>query len=341
MTRRSARESFSAIRWTTALTALLLLVLIVPSAWADGVQLGAAANYALLFEGGGNNTLQITNVTTNTTGGVTGVAAGQGGGIGNIGDGGAGKVSLSGPGKINGNLDVAAANIGQVTGGGVMITGSINYGVGAVTMALNTVNALNTTLGGLAGKSVSVNGNTTINASAGTFSSSGPGYTNVSVFAVSSFSLNNGETLTINGDGTHTVVLNFTSNTNFHGNVALTGGLTPDEVVFNWVGGSALSGGPTLDINNGGGSPSNGTFLSQGIFLDPNGAISVVNSNVTGRVFGGDSHDFQYVSGSNITAPRSTPTPPPVPEPATLTLLGSGILALGTFLRRRKVALGV
>jgi hypothetical protein len=40
---------------------------------------GNAANYAPLFEGGGNNTLQLTNVTTNTTGGGAGVAAGQGG----------------------------------------------------------------------------------------------------------------------------------------------------------------------------------------------------------------------------------------------------------------------
>src|ERR1700756_620821 len=115
----SMRNKFVRQHWLTILSAfaaLFLAAMPVQQARADGFTLGTASNYALLFEGGGNNTLQITNVTTNTTGGVTGVAAGQGGGIGNIGVGNTGKVSLSGPGNINGNLDVAASNSGQVTG---------------------------------------------------------------------------------------------------------------------------------------------------------------------------------------------------------------------------------
>ena len=74
-----------------------------------------------------------------------------------------------------------------------------------------------------------------------------------------SFSLNNGQTLTINGDPNgDSVVLNFRGSTNFHGNVVLTGGLTPDNVIFNFVGGSTttFSGGPTLrTINTGPASP--------------------------------------------------------------------------------------
>ncbi len=126
--------------------------------------------------------------------------------------------------------------------------------------------------------------------------------------------------------------MNFYGNTQIHGNVVLTGGLTPDEVVFNVVGGSGLTGGPTLDINNGGGSPSNGSYLSEGIFLDPNGPVSVTNSNVLGRVFGGDTHDFQYVSGSNITAPVS---PAPVPSSITLALTAIVPLGIAAALRRR------
>jgi len=210
---------------------------------------GAAANYAILFEGGGSNSsLQVTNVTTN----LTGSGPSQGGGIGNIGVGNAGKVSLNGPGTITGNLDLSAANTGQVTGNGVTITGTRNFGVAAVTSALNTVNALNTTLGALPGASVTINGNTTINAASGTFSASGSGYTNVRVFNVTSFSLNNGQTVTINGDPNgDSVVLNISSNANFSGNVVLTGGLTPDNVIFNFVGGSNLSGGPTLQLSGG------------------------------------------------------------------------------------------
>jgi hypothetical protein len=321
-------------RTVCAALALAALGWAASQARADFI-LGQASDYAILFEGGGNNTLQITNVTTNTTGGHTGAAAGQGGGVGNVGVGNTGKVGLSGPGTIRGNLDLSAANQGQVTGGGVTITGTTNYDVSAVTSALKTVNALNATLGALPGMNVSVNGNTTISAGAGAFSAAGAGYTNVEAFNVTSFSLNNGQNLTINGDGLgDSVVLNFTSSANIEGNVVLTGGLTPDQVVFNFVGGGNLSGGPTLAINNGGGSPSHGSYLSQGLFLDPNGPVSVVNSNVLGRVFGGDSHDFQFVSGSNITAPLGAAAP----EPSALCLLGLGGLCLAGYRRRRRLA---
>src|SRR5262249_25752382 len=151
---------------------------------------------------------------------------------------------------------------------------------------------------------VAVNGDTTINASSGTFSASGAGYTNVRAFTVTSFSLKQGQTLTINGDPNgDSVVLNFTSSTNLNGNVVLTGGLTPDDVIFNFVGGSNLNGGPALSFNVGAGG------LAQGIFLDPNGKISSNPSNIVGRLFGG-SANFQFNGESNITAPISTKTSP-------------------------------
>jgi hypothetical protein len=77
---------------------------------APAFALGAASNYAILFEGGGsNNTLSITNVTTN----VTGSGPGQGGGIGNIGVGGAGKATVGGPSTVGGVIDFSASNTGQ------------------------------------------------------------------------------------------------------------------------------------------------------------------------------------------------------------------------------------
>ena len=199
------------------------------------------------------------------------------------------------------------------------VTGSINYNVSAVTSALNTVNALNTTLGALPGTNVSIGVNTTINAINGTFSASGTGYTNVRVFNATSFSLGNGQNLTINGDPNgDSVVLNLTTDENFKGNVILTGGLTPDDVIFNFVKGSGLNGGPNLNLSTAIGASN----LAQGIFLDPNGMVTVGAGNVFGRVFGGDSRNFQFNGPGNLTAPSAvaSPTLTTTPNPIALQL---------------------
>ncbi len=278
--------------------------------------LGAAANYAVLFEGGRASSLMITNVTTN----VTASGPSQGGGIGNIGVGGTGKSTVNSPSILNGRIDFSAADRGQFSNFNPsnVITGGVNYNVSAVTSALDTVNALNTTLGALPGPSPTINGNTTINAIDGTFSASGPGYTNLRVFNITAFSLNNGRTLTINGDPNgDSVVFNFGGSTNFNGNVVLTGGLTPDNVLFNFVGGSLSGGGPTLNLSTTIGASN----LAQGIFLDPNGSVSIGSGNVFGRVFGGDSRNLLF-TGSNLTAPITTasPTLTTTPSPTAVTL---------------------
>ena len=282
--------------------------------------LGAASNYAILFEGGTNgNTLQFTSGTTNTTGS----GAGQGGGIGNIGIGMAGKAAVgdASPVTINGRIDFSASDNRQFSNNspGNVITAGVNYNVAAVTSALSTVNALNTTLGALSGPSPNIDGNTTINVIDGTFHASGTGYTNVRVFTITAFNLNTGQTLTVNGDANgDSVVFNVSGSTNIRGSVALTGGLTPDNVIFNFVGGDLSGGGPDLNINNGGGS----TNLTQGIILDPHGMISVSQSNILGRIFGGDSRNLQFTGPSHITAPSAfaNPTLVTTPNPTTVTL---------------------
>ena len=246
-----------------------------------------AGSYGLLFEGAGGNTLHITNVTVN----------------GNVGVGLTGKASDSGPSTISGRVDFSAANTGQFsnTNAANIIAGGVQFNAASVTSALNTVNALNTVLGAETGTSVSIGtggGKTlAINASDGSLDAS-----HDRVFTVSGFNTTNGDTLTINGDAAHdNVVLNFPSSVNFNNQVVLTGGLTADAVLYNFVGGSNLTGGPTLQINNNASSsPSN---LVEGIFLDPDGAVSVTNARVLGRVFGGDTHDLQFVSGTTLTAP--------------------------------------
>lgn len=294
----------------------LLLFLCVPNrAFADGFDLGTAANFGLLFEGNGGNTLQITNVTVN----------------GNVGVGLTGQATDSGPSTISGALDFSAANTGQFSNNNAadIISGGVNYNVSPVTQALNTVNSLNATLGAESGTNVAIGTGTgktlTINASAGVLDAFGN-----RVFTVTSFNTTNSNVLTINGSAGDYVVLNFTSSTNFNNQVVLTGGITADHVLYNFVGGSGLTGGPTLQINNNA-SGNNPPNIVLGVFLDPNGAISITNANVFGRVFGGDTHDFQYVSGSTITAPTS------VPEPASAVLLGTGLISVAGFKRKRTV----
>jgi hypothetical protein len=279
-----------------------------------------AINYALLFEGAGGNTLQITNVTIN----------------GNVGVGGTGQATDSGPSIINGRIDFSAADTGQFSNNnaGNVITGGVHYNVAAVTSALNYINNTSLSLFSDAGTSVAITGTQTINASAGAlFTVNGEA---VHVFDATSFTNGGGQTLTINGSATDLVAINLDGlgNIQFHGGIVFTGGITSDNVVFNLGGGNytTMTGAASLDINNNGGAAG----IAQGIFLDPNGAISVVNADVLGRVFGGDSHDFQYVSGSSITSP--TPTPPTVPEPTSIVLLGSLLVITSVTLRKKRAS---
>lgn len=276
---------------------------------AVGFALDQALNYALLFEGNGGNTLQITNVTIN----------------GNVGVGRTGRATDSGPSTINGAINFSASNGGQFSNnnGADVITGGVHYSVSQVTSALSKVNSLSATLAGLSGAaSIAINGTQTVNASNGTL------YTingqSVHVFDATSFKNAGGSVLTIHGSANDLVAINLggLGNIQFQGGIVFTGGITSDDVIFNIGGGdyTHLTGGASLQINNNGGKDG----IAQGIFLDPNGAISVTNAVVDGRVFGGDTHDFQYVSGAKISCPQAVS----VPDTGSSFLLLSFALAL-------------
>lgn len=309
-------------KWLAILGFAVVVVLLVAPQARAGFILGTASDYAVLYEGTGANTLQITNVTIN----------------GNVGVGDGGKATDSGPSTIHGRIDFSAANTGQFSNNnaGNVITGGVHFNVFAVTSALNTINSLSQTLLGDAGTAVAINGTQTISASAGTlFTVNGQ---SVRVFDATSFTNSGGQTLTINGSATDLVAINLDGlgNIQFHGGIAFTGGITADDVLFNLGGGNYTTntGAASLDINNNGGAAG----IARGIFLDPNGAISVVHALVDqGRIFGGDTHDMQIVSGDTITSPTSLPN---VPEPSTLLLLSSAILGLGlgSVLRRHRSA---
>ncbi len=249
--------------------------------------LGAAGAYAVLYEGDGGHNLQVTNVTVN----------------GSVAVGGTGHVQFNGPGTIAGRLDFSAASSGQYSNNNSNNVGptSVNYSVANVATALNTINTLNTSLGALAGTSISFNNsNQTVNESAGTLGTVGS--VTYRVFNVTSYSENNGDLVTIVGDGSgDPVVFNFgfNSNVNLGGDVALAGtGLTSDDdVIWNFT-----TSGKNINLNNNASSYKL-PLAFHGILLAPNDALSLVNANLDGRVFGGDNSDMQIVSGDTINAP--------------------------------------
>ena len=305
---------------SAAIAVVLLLVFAALPCFADGFNIGNASNFAILYEGNGGHTLQTTNVTL----------------YGNVGVGSTGHMTDSGPSTFyaagstvpgSGTVYFSAANTGQFSNNNAanQFSGPV-FNSSMVTDALSTVNALNSALGGIAGTSITIHNNTTINASSGMLSTL-PACLNCRIFTLTSFNTTNSNIVTINGAASDYVVINIGFSVNFNNQVTLTGGITEDHVLWNFVGGTNLNGGPTLQINTN--ASSYPSLAAQGIFLDPNGAISLTNANITGRVFGGGTHDLQYVSGTTVDAP------PAVPEPAALILFGTGVLAVGSASRRK------
>jgi hypothetical protein len=284
---------------------LLLTAFVLPRAAYAGFVLGDAANFAVLYEGNGGNTLNFNNSTV----------------VGNIGIGGTGKMAVSGPGNISGNIDFYAANSGQFSGGGVTITGTTTYGDGNVNTDLGNLNSLSQMLGGESGAAVTIQDGGSLTASSGMLDASGN-----HVFTATMSPFDAGQTFTINGTSADYVVINV-SNTGGHGfdgSVVLSGGITSDHVLFNLDAGNytTLSGGDTLTISTNGAT-------TMGTFLDPNGNIQINHSLLDGRLFGGDTQNMAIVSGANVVAPST------VPEPAHIVFALGLMMALALAARKK------
>jgi len=289
-----------------------VLALIASSAVPCRAQfsLGDAANYAVLVEP------SLHNFQTTSDSGVTG----------NVGIGSPlNSVQLS-SGTITGNLDfsgawpTAPANPGGGTNYGGT-TGPVtenNTGVSNVTSALSTVNSLNSTLGAETGSTLTISGGgQVINATSGTQDGSG-NY----VFTVASNKFNNDSGgITINGTASQYVVINIdngTSNESINGAISLSGGITSDHVLFNFVG----TGGELGGAANG--------AAAYGVFLAPNMKINVNGVTIDGRLFGGGSstsnNDFQLNSLGYVDQPAAAS----VPEPSSGVVAAFvGVIALG------------
>jgi MYXO-CTERM domain-containing protein len=241
--------------------------------------------------------------------------------------------SLVGNARFSGAANVSGLSGGPIPGpgpftvtGGGTVSGSVVANDPAVASALNYSNDLGMFLGGQAGTALNIATGGSINVAAGTLATGlfldGNPLGNFNVFTVGSVNFPNG-IFTINGSATDQVVLNVSSNANFHGSIVLAGGITSDHVVINMFGGNYTShtAGPTLDVNTNG-------AVTTATWLDPNGGMSAVHTDIRGRFFGGDVQNQQIVSGADITMP-------PVPAPSAVALLALG--ALGVHRRRRRM----
>jgi hypothetical protein len=239
--------------------------------------------------------------------------------IGNVGVSGSSGCSFSGSGTITGGLFESSATLCS--------TGNLNSNVDVknfsqiATDASNAVTdfsnmAQNTTLTSAGGTGYnsgtnSITGNYTINAATsptGAFT----------VIDLASISLTSGQTLTISGNLFSQVVINITGKlSNQSGDILLTGGIRPNDVVFNITGT-----GDALDIRG-------ATHTSEGIFLSLNNTQqnNIQYQNIEGEV----------ISGGNLKVVSPLITADAVPESGTWVLLASGfaLIGLGTWRRRR------
>lgn len=144
----------------------------------------------------------------------------------------------------------------------------------------------------------------------------------VEVFKVTSINLTS--VLTIRGGADDLIIIDDPAAAIFKKNVVLTGGITPDQVLFNFTGTS----GTILSIV--GGTGSNKINISADMIV--RGAYTASNATVNGRILGGWS-TLTLGGGFALVSPSDVPSVI-TPEPSTWLLMLCGMGGLFYFARR-------
>ena len=271
----------------------ILVMISLCTASAD-INLGTASPYTILY--GGSDLLSFSSSSA----------------IGNIGIGKGASVSLNPTSSVDGRIDFAGST--NISGAN-LVTGSINGSVSEVYGALADISLISSVKSALPGNDIIIRlpADQTINAVDGR--KTGDDY----VFNVTDFKFKGGKTLTIDGgDLGGNVIFNFDSfrKVTFNGTIILAGGLSADDILWNFYGKETQLG-------------NKGKADLKGIFLNPKGAITFGgNAELCGRLFGGSGADMKIIGNSHVEICEC-------PEPSTYVLLGFGILAIVLVWRNR------
>ena len=276
---------------------LALLGLLTPAVSATTITLGAAANYAILAGPYVNQLVLNSSDTVN----------------GNVAVGTHGSILWNGP-KITGNVyeasGVSGTNSAHVSGT-TTTNYSLNTAVTNAQSAESSAAALATTTS-VSGGAISITGssqNLTVNATGAQ-----------TVLDVSSIFINGGN-LTLHGTSSDVFIINVTGRGGImvegNANIALTGGLTAYNVLFNVEATNA-----TVNLQASSSSVFNGTILAL------NSGATLQTETLNGAIiaaFGTSSTSYGITSNGPFTINYEGFGETPVPEPGTLTLFAVGV----------------